>query len=246
MSLLPSLRCSSIQININGGSDWQSHTSDIELDYMGYSTAMAPSQSGAALRARQQHGYQDFTSHNICVQMASKKGIFHCDGDIIIFLERITVAGFLMVIVHRLRGKRNHARRAAARCANSTIVSAGNVLGYIIGNVIGAVFGAIISTPIAIIVENLIGSGIDDPCLIEDYLTQASWNGLSAAAVSCLGGLVSPLISWIAGIAIDFGGYWGFKKIVGCSWNQILMWGRPQALSYATGYQDNQILRYCS
>lgn len=83
--------------------------------------------------------------------------------------ESVPLIGFAVAGVHAAAGNNDHAVRAMARCANSTIVCVGVVLGFMLGETTGSIIGAGIATPIAIWVETEISQYIEDPRLRGEF-----------------------------------------------------------------------------
>lgn len=78
--------------------------------------------------------------------------------------------GFAIAGVHAAAGNSEHAARALAKCANSSVVCVGVVVGFMLGETVGSIIGAGIATPIGIWIETEIKEHlIDDPMLLAEF-----------------------------------------------------------------------------
>lgn len=78
--------------------------------------------------------------------------------------------GFAIAGVHAAAGNYEHAARALAKCANSSVVCVGVVIGFMLGETLGSVIGAGIATPIGIWIETEIKEHlIEDPMLLAEF-----------------------------------------------------------------------------
>jgi hypothetical protein len=130
-----------------------------------------------------------------------------------------------------------HAKRAIALCANSSIVCCGILIGATIGGPVGAALGAGLTTALAILVETQIAGTIKDPQLqgqfeeatIGRYLYETLRNMLAAGAAGYVASFLSTQAETLsarglAEVASMFGkeatefcevaAYWMLKKYV--------------------------------
>lgn len=78
--------------------------------------------------------------------------------------------GFVVAGIHEIAGNHEHAARALAKCANSSVVCVGVVIGFMLGETMGSVIGAGIATPIGIWIETEIKDHlIEDPMLLAQF-----------------------------------------------------------------------------
>lgn len=97
-------------------------------------------------------------------------GFWDRDGWFAKTFEGVPLIGFVIAGVHEAAGNHEHAARALAKCANSSIVCVGVVVGFMLGESVGAVIGAGIATPIGIWVETEIKEHlIEDPMLLAEF-----------------------------------------------------------------------------
>lgn len=136
-------------------------------------------------------------------------------------------------LIHWLQ---EHAKRAVALCANSSIVCGGIIIGVLIGGPLGAALGAGLTTPLAILVETKIAGTINDPMLqaqfeeatIGRYFYESFRNMLAAGAAaylasflsaqatnlttSALGEISSKLLPSATGFTSELAAYWMLKR----------------------------------
>ncbi|KAK2590190.1 hypothetical protein QQS21_012131 [Conoideocrella luteorostrata] len=165
------------------------------------------------------------------------KGLLDPDGPVTKFLEELPFVGFVVAGIHALSGDEQHAKRALAVCANSSIVCASIIVGAWIGGPIGASIGAGLATPLAILVEIQIAGIIKDPRLqaqfeeatIGRYLYETFRNMLTAGAAAYLGSFLnvqaeklsaktlgevaSQISGSTAGFSSEVTAYWALKKL---------------------------------
>jgi hypothetical protein len=66
---------------------------------------------------------------------------FSKDGDATVFFEALPVVGYVAAAVHGIARNDEHAKRAAAKCTNSSLVTIGTVGGGLVGGIPGAMAG---------------------------------------------------------------------------------------------------------
>lgn len=188
--------------------------------------------------------------------MLRSDGPFDREGAVTKFFERVPFVGFVVAGIHSIAGNevclivlytaplslmhysQEHAKRAIALCANSTIVCGGILIGAFIGGPIGAAVGAALTTTIAILAETLIAGTIKDPQLQAQFeeatigrcFYETLRNMLAAGAAAylasflstqagnlsarALGEIAKTLSKKATASASDFAAYWMIKKYV--------------------------------
>ncbi|KAK1776295.1 Cyanovirin-N [Copromyces sp. CBS 386.78] len=103
-------------------------------------------------------------------QFVRHDGFWDRDGWFAKTFEGVPLIGFAIAGVHAAAGNNEHAARALAKCANSSVVCVGVVIGFMLGETVGSVIGAGIATPIGIWIETEIKDHlIDDPMLLAEF-----------------------------------------------------------------------------
>ncbi|KAK0664634.1 hypothetical protein QBC41DRAFT_283636 [Cercophora samala] len=174
---------------------------------------------------------------NGCLGFEKHDGLFDRDGPVAKFFEGVPFVGFIVAGIQALAGNEEHAKRALAICANSSIVCCGILVGVWMGGPIGAALGAGLATPLGIFVETQIAGTIKDPQLLAQfeeatigrYLYETLRNVLAAGAAaylssflsaqagnltaSALGEIASSLSSKATGFSSSFAASWLLKKV---------------------------------
>jgi len=76
---------------------------------------------------------------------------FSKDGSATKVFENIPVLGFFATIGHAANGHHDHAKRAAAKCTNSTLAVGGAIAGSFVGNpALGAMVGGAVGSAVGI------------------------------------------------------------------------------------------------
>ncbi|CAL1703199.1 unnamed protein product [Somion occarium] len=122
-------------------------------------------------------------------------GPFDRDGFFARFFERVPFVGFVIAGIQFLAGNEEHAKRALAFCANSSIVCCGIFVGALAGGPVGGAIGAGLMTPLGILVETEVAGYIKDPRLqaqfeeatVGRYLYETLRNTLAAGAAGYFG-----------------------------------------------------------
>ncbi|KAK3392411.1 Cyanovirin-N [Sordaria brevicollis] len=103
-------------------------------------------------------------------QFVRHDGFWDRDGWFANTFESVPLIGFVIAGVHAAAGNSEHAARALAKCANSSVVCVGVVVGFMFGETLGSVIGAGIATPIGIWIETEIKEHlIEDPMLLAQF-----------------------------------------------------------------------------
>ncbi|KAL2011232.1 hypothetical protein VTN00DRAFT_3950 [Thermoascus crustaceus] len=91
-------------------------------------------------------------------KQVTSDGFFGRDGPLVQFLEQVTIVGFVVAGIQAIAGNPDHAKRALAYCANSTISCIGVAIGAFFGGPVGAAIGAGIATAIATLTEMVLNA----------------------------------------------------------------------------------------
>ncbi|KAI0445135.1 hypothetical protein F4803DRAFT_509522 [Xylaria telfairii] len=147
---------------------------------------------------------------NGCLVFEKHDGPFDREGAVTKFFERVPFVGFVVAGIHSLAGNDEHAKRALALCANSSIVCGGIIIGTYMGGALGAALGAGFTTPLAILVETQIAGRIKDPQLqaqfeeatIGRYIYETLRNMLGAGAAAYLAPFLGNLVGKLSASAL--------------------------------------------
>ncbi|KAK3344757.1 Cyanovirin-N [Neurospora tetraspora] len=142
---------------------------------------LVPSPGALTLEGELRNWYNSYSNASvnlaICImnndgkfQFVRHDGFWDRDGWAAKTFEGVPLLGFVVAGIHEIAGNHEHAARALAKCANSSVVCVGVVIGFMLGETMGSVIGAGIATPIGIWIETEIKDHlIEDPMLLAQF-----------------------------------------------------------------------------
>lgn len=87
---------------------------------------------------------------------------FSRDGRATKIAESVPIVGYDAAAVHGIAGNNEHAKRAAAKCTNSTATTAGSVAGGLVAGVPGAMAGGAAGAGAGTGIQHGVSKKIDD------------------------------------------------------------------------------------